>query len=160
MIFQAILLGSLHKVCETTPHDIPAESSESLTVSVQTFGGLGLAGFTSSSSAFQYNWYAWSHDTPLFFWSDGWAGTGGDVVAFQGDVYPGASVAGQFDIRVGGARCIVDQENYPLSSRRRSSLKRAWTVKRGAVPTLCAFLTPKSRLAHHTAMGWQQLFQL
>ncbi|CAL1168986.1 unnamed protein product [Cladocopium goreaui] len=107
-------------VCETTPHDIPAESSESLTVSVQTFGGLGLAGFASTSSAFQYNWY----DTPLFFWSDGWAGTGGDVVAFQGDVYPGASVAGQFDIRIGGARCVVDQENYPLSSRRRSSLKR------------------------------------
>ena len=28
MIFQAILIGSFHKVCETTPHDIPAESSE------------------------------------------------------------------------------------------------------------------------------------
>ena len=30
MIFQAILIGSFHKVCETTPHDIPAESSELL----------------------------------------------------------------------------------------------------------------------------------
>ena len=36
-----------------------------------------------------------AEDTPLFYWSDGWAGTGGDIVAFQGDVYPGASVAGQ-----------------------------------------------------------------
>eukprot|EP00913_Durusdinium_trenchii_P028825 g27029.t1 len=96
------------------------ESSESLTVSVQMFGGLGLAGYVSKSSAFQYHWY----DTPLFYWSDGWAGTGGDIVAFQGDVYPGASVTGQFDIRIGGARCITNQETMPLSSRRRGSLKQ------------------------------------
>lgn len=112
--------SSTQIVCQTTPHDVVAESSESLTVSVQMFGGLGLAGYVSKSSAFQYHWY----DTPLFYWSDGWAGTGGDIVAFQGDVYPGASVTGQFDIRIGGARCITNQETMPLSSRRRGSLKQ------------------------------------
>ncbi|CAE7255018.1 Pkhd1l1 [Symbiodinium microadriaticum] len=112
--------SSTQIVCMTTPHDVVAESSESLTVSVQIFGGLGLASYASKSSAFQYHW----QDTALIHWANHWAGTGGDIMEFGGDIRAGATSAGQFEIRVGDAWCHVDEEVWPLSNRRRSWTKQ------------------------------------
>ncbi|CAE7477082.1 unnamed protein product [Symbiodinium sp. CCMP2456] len=112
--------SSTQIVCMTTPHDVVAESSESLTVSVQIFGGLGLASYASKSSAFQYHW----QDTAIIHWANHWAGTGGDIMEFGGDIPAGATSAGQFEIRVGDAWCHVDEEVWPLSNRRRSWTKQ------------------------------------
>lgn len=57
-------------LCEISLLITASERLRTLSVSVQMFGGLGLASFVSQSSAFHYS----SHNTPLFYWSDGWAG--------------------------------------------------------------------------------------
>jgi len=117
---QAHYTTSSQIVCVTSPASIPFESSGSLTVSVQIFSGLGLASTAQQTGAFRYD----SYDSPKFYWARNWAGTGGDLLEFAGDVYPGASTSSQFDIRIGDVKCGTDEESMPLDSRRRRSLKQ------------------------------------
>ncbi|CAE6936123.1 Pkhd1l1, partial [Symbiodinium sp. CCMP2592] len=112
-------------VCITTPYDAVAQSSDYLTVSVQIFGGLGLAGYASKTRAFRYLY----HDTPLFFWAREWAGTGGDTLQFAGNVYHGADTAGHYQIRVGDSGCATDEESLPLSFRRRGHRRKHVTCR-------------------------------